>query len=353
MPRERRYNKISPNDRARIFKAYEDDKDWRQTAKDLGVNVRTAYEWLKKEQPLPKPKGGAGSRKKTPAIEDAMVRWIEEDSTLTLKNLADRVYNEYEVRVCHNTIKNWLDGKLISIKAIRPQIANMNHEDNKVKRREYVEKILQSRANGRSLVWIDESNFNLYCRRKEGRSKIGHRAHVIVPASKGTNLHCIGAMSSTQIISFEHRRGSYKAEDCKAWFRRLIQTCNNNGILRPTFIIDNAPVHANLEGVLEPEEDIEIVRLAPYSYLLNPIELLWSSFKSKVKRQLQDRMQDILNYVRLNNQALTISEHRMRILEEIADVSIRDVPQQHLLGYTNHVERYYAAVLREEDLVEI
>ncbi|XP_022902532.1 uncharacterized protein [Onthophagus taurus] len=348
-----KYNKISISDRERIIKAHEEGKDWRATATALGVNVRTAYEWLKKDQSLPKKKGGNASSKKTAAISDALVRWIEEDSTITLKGLCDHVSNEFQVNVCQNTMKNWLDGQLFSLKALRPQIVNMNNEENKVKRKEYVNQILQSRANGRTLIWIDETNFNLYCRRKEGRSKIGHKAHVILPACKGSNLHCIGAMSAMRIISFEHRRGSYKAHDCKQWLRRLIATCTADGIEKPTFIIDNAPVHSNLESELEPEEDIEIVRLAPYSYLLNPIELLWSSFKSSVKVQMQERMQEILNYRRVNNQGLTLHEYRMRILEEISDRAIQEVQQQHLLRYSNHVERYYAAALQQENIQEI
>ena len=90
--------------------------------------------------------------------------WVEEDCTLTLKNICDRVHNEFQVDVCHNITKNWLYGKLFSIKAIRPQIGNMNSGENKRKRRDYVDKILQSRANGNTIIWIDETNFNLYCR---------------------------------------------------------------------------------------------------------------------------------------------------------------------------------------------
>lgn len=63
MPRGK-YNKISSNDRARIIKAYEEDKDWKETANALGVNIRTAYEWIKMGQVLPKNKGGNASTKK-------------------------------------------------------------------------------------------------------------------------------------------------------------------------------------------------------------------------------------------------------------------------------------------------
>ncbi|CAG9760986.1 unnamed protein product [Ceutorhynchus assimilis] len=121
MPRRGKYNKISPNDRARILKPYEDGKDWRECADALGINVRTAHEWIKKDQPLPKPKGSLGFRKRTAEIESTLVEWVEENATITLANLADSVFEQFHIRVCVNTIKNWLDGKLFSVKAVRPQ----------------------------------------------------------------------------------------------------------------------------------------------------------------------------------------------------------------------------------------
>ena len=37
-----------------------------------------------------------------------------------------------------------------------------------VKTAEYMEKLFYARYEGRTLVWIDGTNYNLYCRRKEG-----------------------------------------------------------------------------------------------------------------------------------------------------------------------------------------
>ena len=178
--------------------------------------------------------------------------------------MADRLFEQFYNRVCFTTIKNWLDGKLFLLEALRPQVGSLNSNYNKIKHRDYVQRVLEIGANGRIHIWIDECNFNLYCRRKKGRSEIGHRAHIIVPTSKGNNLHCIGAMSSTQIISFEHRRGScMEAEDCDAYNR--------------------------FTTVLQPEEDVEVLLLVSYSYLLNPIEPLWSSFRSRVKNLLREQ----------------------------------------------------------------
>ena len=126
-----------------------------------------------------------------------------------------------------NTVKNWLDGELFSLKNVRPTVDNMNREENRVKRAEYMEKLFDARSEGRTLVWIDETNYNLYLRRKEGRSKIGCRSAVILPASKGANLHCIGAMTSSQLVLFTTRRSSFKGQEFKELIRELIEQCNS------------------------------------------------------------------------------------------------------------------------------
>ena len=97
------------------------------------------------------------------------------------------------------------------------------------------------------VFWMDETNFNLYCSRRESRSKIGARASII-------DLACIGAMSCNSIVHFTTRRGAFTAEDCKQWFRELMDKCIALGYSDVTIIIDNAPAHSRLELLLDAEE---------------------------------------------------------------------------------------------------
>uniref|UniRef100_A0A6A7FWY1 Tc1-like transposase DDE domain-containing protein n=1 Tax=Hirondellea gigas TaxID=1518452 RepID=A0A6A7FWY1_9CRUS len=226
----------------------------------------------------------------------------------------------------------------------------MNKEENKVKRSTYMNKLFENRAEGRSLIWIDETNFNLYCKRSQGRSRIGTRASVVVPASKGSNLHCIGAMSSSALVLFTTRRGAFKANDCLQWFRDLVDACEGQGIHNPTFIIDNAPTHCRLENIIQEFPHVKLLRLAPYSYLLNPIELMWNIFKSHLKRMLQERMPRILNITHVPG--LSMAEQRMRELEQIANESIAFITPNMSMGFSNRVERYYPMASRE-DLKEL
>ena len=96
---------------------------------------------------------------------------------------------------------------------------------------------------------------------------------------------------------------------------------------------------------------MRILRLAQYSYLLSPIELYWSCFKAEVKKNLRNVMPELLSY-RRTGQGLTIWEFRMRKLETISEMASQKVTSQQLSSFANHVERYYAGVLRGDDLAE-
>ena len=345
-----KYNKISPNDRQRIIEAHNEDREWRELCKNLGVNVRTAYDWIKNEQEKPKNKGGSKT-KKTEEMITIIVDRIQNEPSVTLVQLASLINERFGVSVCAATMKNWLDGELISLKNVRPIIHNVNAPDDKIKRMQYLEALFDARVNGRTLIWIDETNFNLYCRRKEGRSKIGTRAAVVLPSSKGANLHCIGAMSDSRMILFTTRRGAFKHADFNEWVEELLTVCTNQGVERPTLIVDNAPAHARAETVVEGHEDVQLLRLAPYSYLLNPIELVWSVLKSHIKQSMRQRMHEILQIQRAR--ALGIAEQRMRILEELAVESIGRTSGRMLANFAIRVEKYYPSVMRQEDLKEL
>ena len=231
-----KYNKISTSDRQRICEAHRDNKDWKELAKSLGIALRTVYGWLEKNHDTPMNKGGS-KPKKTEEIMNFVIEHVEREPSVTLAQLVDLIYATFNVSVVCNTVKNWLDGEMFSLKNVRPIIQNVNRPENKVRRAQYLESLFESRANGRTLIWIDETNFNLYCRRSQGRSKIGTRCSIVLPSSKGANLHCIGAMSDSRMILFTTRRGSFKANDFNEWIIELIDACAVQGIDNPTLIM--------------------------------------------------------------------------------------------------------------------
>ena len=59
-------------------------------------------------------------------------------------------------------------------------------------------------------------------------------------------------------------------------------------------VVDNAPCHSNIEEVFSEEEFLgcEVLRLAPYSPMFNPIEQVWSLIKAYVKQELAAKIQN-------------------------------------------------------------
>lgn len=83
----------------------------------------------------------------------------------------------------------------------------------------------------------------------------------------------IGAISAAGVIAMERRRDSFTALLANEWIQRLMNTWEELGNRLSDLVIvcDNAPCHSRLEVVFNTSE-ANLLRLAPYSPMLNPIE---------------------------------------------------------------------------------
>ena len=113
---------------------------------------------------------------------------------------------------------------------------------------------------------MDETNFNLFCRRNRGCAKNGQRAIQVLPASSGHNVHLIGAISAGGVVVMTRQRGSFTKETANAWVESLLQQWQDMGnqLVDLVIIADNAQCHRSLENVLT-NTPAKLLRLAPYS----------------------------------------------------------------------------------------
>ena len=65
------------------------EEDWEAVAKILGINIKTAYEWLKAEKQVPGKKGGNRS-KKTEDMKVFLISKFEECASITQSDFALR-----------------------------------------------------------------------------------------------------------------------------------------------------------------------------------------------------------------------------------------------------------------------
>lgn len=328
----------------KICTLYNNEGDWRALADTMGIPKSTAYRWVKNQNN----EAARGGRRRV-KIEEVhrrfMCEQIEQNPKLTLKEMKEKLQVDFDLSVSVECIRNHLDGLLYTLKNIRHEPERANIDSNKLKRQEYVRQLLQEQANNVPILYMDETNFNLHISRTQGRSLKGTRCTTIAAGSKGANVHVIGCISTMGLIHYEVRRGSFKMAEANNFVRQTLRNARNLYQNRVTLVIDNAPCHSSIEEVFLEEEFAEnkLLRLSPYSPMLNAIEMTWSVLKSQVKSQLSDEIHDILNNNQRNGQ--TQREYRLVALENIINGCIRNIRIEDCTKNIAHVQRYFADAL--------
>ncbi|XP_036325169.1 uncharacterized protein LOC118738354 [Rhagoletis pomonella] len=337
---ERRANiKYSAEDRKRIVEAANKGLDWVQLAESLNVKYKTAYVWVSSGTPQALRRGGTKERALTDNEVAVMVQWIEEDATMTLTKIREKIKQTFRKDVCISSVGNYLQGQLFTMKGIHKEPQSMNSQLNKEKRREYVCTLNQYIQEGKQILYIDETNFNLFCRRSRGRAKVGKRAVQVLPVAKGPNVHLIGAIYASGVVKMTTRRGSFKSEDANAWLRSVLDRwCEMGNQLADAIIVcDNAPCHSKLHEVCA---ESTLLRLGPYSPMLNPIEIIWGKIKANVKSNI--RTPDVIGP--------GVIEQRLQYLEGLIKDAAAAVNCGDCARSVQHSTSFHAAVISLDNM---
>ena len=151
--------------------------------KALGMSKRTVQRYLIKiieNNFLPSTlgvRGGPHNKKISEGIENWMVKFVEENSTATLKEIKDSLCNAFPHMNFENisltTIHNHLDAKLITNKKQHYVAHDANSQE--TLRQRYLNELTNLDVNIHQ-IYIDETNFTIMTRRNYGRSAEGTRA---------------------------------------------------------------------------------------------------------------------------------------------------------------------------------
>lgn len=336
-----RYKKHNIQDRERIVTCANKGEDWVGLAATLGVTYKTAFHWVRSGREVTFARGGIKPKILTEEQINQIILWLEEDTGITLKQLKEKVLNFFHIHICVSTISNYLEGRFFSVKQVHREPVTMNSEENKRRRAEYVRELNQYIQNGKQIVWIDETNFNLFCRRTRGRARVGARAIQYLPAARGPNVHLIGAISAAGVVTMERRRGSFKSTTANVWLTTLLQQWQDMGneLADLVIVCDNAPCHANFETVVNGTA-ATLLRLGPYSPMLNPIEAIWSKIKTHVR-----------GHLRVPNVAGPgVAEQRLLYLEELIDQAKDTIVGGDCARAAQHTTVHHAAALALQNM---
>ena len=355
------YAKVSAADRARIVECADGGGDWKALCANLRVNPKTAHGWVKSGAQERRPHAGGRRKALTEEQVDAICGMIEEDQGITLKALKERILADFQLNVAISTIHNYLEGRLLTLKKVHYIAADANNARNKALRVEYVQAISAHMQENKTIIWMDETNINLYCRRTQGRAPAGQRTAVALLGSKGPNVHVIGAITNFQVVKWSRLRGAFRSQSAKDWLADMLQhlpqgnnsayVCINAALYSHLYslgvdvnqvvlVCDNAPCHSKVQELEVDFPGLTVRRLGPYSPMLNPIENVWSKMKSHIKRHMR-----VPAVVRPG-----VGEQRLQYVETKIDEAMATITQQDCARCCQHTQGFFAAVLRNEDM---
>lgn len=341
-----KYAKTCTKDNAtnRIIKAAENDQDWKAVAEANGIPIQTAYGWIRRAGEQSKRRGGRRFSKVREEHIERMIEYVQEDPLITLQEISVKFTMETGITVCTNTVYKHLEGQLYTVKKALFKPAVMNTEENKQKRKVYVEKIMNRIWLGKTIIYIGETNANLFFRRSQGR---GRKGLPRCPTSEGINFHILGSMSQYGLVYWQRQWGSYKKEDCQEWLRTMLRKFTEP-LYNIVVVCDNAPIYSGIECIAEEEEfvGVEIVHMSPYSAPLNPIEKCWSVMKVAMKQDLAENFASLMD----TPADMMQTEHRIHFLERCIDNAVTNITPMLCLKTCNHVQEYFSGVMQMQDL---
>jgi transposase len=292
-------------------------------ARALDMSSRTAYRIINTQKTANDPRGGRRPSlvKVTPEMVDFLIEQIEKRPTWTLEHLKASLDDQFGVQVSTTTISNYVHGCLYTMKDLRIETDVMNSEVNIEKRRLFALKIREHMNNGDMIVYIDETNFNVHLKRTKAWAQRGARATEQLPSTRAPNLQVLCAVSALRgVVHYETHRGSVQQSTMNdflyATWEKIVST-EAEPMPHVVFVLDNAPCHRGVEDVFESLE-LTLLKLGPYSPMLNPIENCFSVYKAMMKTLLDTRRTEFST----RGSFPSIPERRLCIMEELTATAI-------------------------------
>ncbi|KAF7684981.1 Transposable element Tc3 transposase [Cucumispora dikerogammari] len=235
--------------------------------------------------------GGANNTKIIREGEVFIENEIEKNPQITLDQIKNKLFQELQIMVSLETIRRVIFKLKITLKKASRTLENVNSTISKEKRQEYARRFLTEDTIGQSIkVFIDESGFNLHMRRTMARSTRGAPASLVLPSVRGRNVSLISAITRNEVLYSICVVGAVNSDRYKEFFEGLINKCTEKNIIgKCVFVMDNARIH-NSHNIRDfyGVNNLSIQFLAPYSYMLNPIEFGFSKIKACVRRKLAE-----------------------------------------------------------------
>lgn len=350
----RRYNVIPDVDRQRLVTAFQDGQDYIQLAQRLGIARQTArniiIRFRQRGNVLLRPRGGAHNRK---IDEEMVVYWMEKieiKTTITLKELVEQIRIDlpHKPHVTHQAASKTLDGRMYTIKDLRPVPAQWNTPERIDERVEFANYLMGDGLHVHK-IFIDEFGFNVWTSRSKGRALRGQRAVRIVEGQRGKNVTvCLAISPVLGLVHSSIIEGGMKQELFAGFIMELAELLRYND--DPYVLLcDSVSSHLNAPNF---GDQGQLKYLPKYSPFLNACEMAGSCLKAAVKRKTTEPavQQEIYNREAPRNE--TLHNRRMRIVSREIENGLPTITVQKCAQYLNHVMGYMPRCIRRDPIYE-
>ena len=319
MAPRRNYNKIPVIDRTRLRESFNRGEAFLQLVNILEINRTTAYSIVNTDQG--KERGGNRQTKVDYEMKTAIADYLESNPLLTLNEINFRLGTNLPQKpaISIKTLSRSIDGLAYTLKLNRDSPAQRNATETLAARKQYAEWILSAVAVGAEKIYVVDFGVNIHTKRSFGRALRGETAIRVTSIQSGRNVSVCAAISAEHgLIYFEIFQGSVNSEK----FRNFLQIVSGNIITEFGYqynahlIFDNAPSHRNVEYA---SGLISIKRLPKYSPFLNPIEIVFSSWKAAVKKVLASEQYLFINIPETQLQGRSLILYRFEMSKKIIE----------------------------------
>lgn len=113
------YNKHNNQDRSRVIECFERGGDWKSMASSLNIKYSTAYKWIRSGERNQMQRGGYKPKMLSDENIAFLISKLEDDCEMTLKQLKNELFQQFNITCCVSTIANYLNGQLFTFKKVR------------------------------------------------------------------------------------------------------------------------------------------------------------------------------------------------------------------------------------------
>lgn len=254
--------------------------------------------YLKENRNEKKRTGGYKSKKLNPDHITWLKQELDNDCSQTLKTLQTKIKEAFQLSISTTSIATYISSFNYTLKRVQNITQKAVSSSMLEERKTYAINFLRIANSDRNLLFFDETGFCVSMRNYYGRSLKGKRAMHVVPALKTRNRTIMAAMNREKLFYYKVLDAAGNRKKLAEYLNELFEKLSDVNLNNVVFVMDNARFHhcTEIRSLIE-ENGHEILYLPPYSPFFNPIENLFSQWKSVVRSRKPDNEEQLLTAI--------------------------------------------------------